>query len=337
MRSSHTGHLVLTIVAIGCAFLLLQAMEGAEALPNDPLRSVEIVFDEEVGALRPTNNEPGVCDIGGKVTVEKPSGADRVLVNLTVWASNNWTVSISPTSLTFEEAGTKTFIASVFVPAKTNASLPEDRDQLSVLAMAYSPLWHGDDTAFADLVVDQYFSIAVSSSKQTMRGRPGHEIRGNIGIKNEGNGHDTLLVEIVEGGEYIYDEDFQSTVGMREFYGTGLEYSFIVDDDIDPSLYGKTVTIKFRIRSLKAMDAGLVVQDTYTVSVYIMSEAEQASYITWEYVAQAALLTGCVIAPIALFLVVRRRRAFARRVAEIREAAGLDQDAGPANGSMENG
>jgi hypothetical protein len=305
---------------------MLLSMDGAHALPNDPLRSVEISFDEEVGHLRPSNNQPGTCDVTGTVTIEKPSGADRVLVNLTAWAPHNWSVSVNPTSLSFEEAGTKVFTASVHVPAQTNATLPEDKDQLSVLAMAYSPLWHGDATVFADLVIEQYFSIAVTSVEQTHRGRPGHEITGDIGIFNQGNGHDTLLIEIVEGGEYIYDEDFESTVGMREFHSTGLQYSFVINDDLDTSLYGKTITITFRVRSLKALDHGQVVEDTYTVSVYVLSEAEQASLIPWQFLLQVTLITAAVAAPIFWFLVARRRRAFARRVAEIKESTKLEND-----------
>ncbi|MCK5252610.1 MAG: hypothetical protein KAQ96_06660, partial [Thermoplasmata archaeon] len=201
---------VLCIVLLTVSVALLFTIADVEALPNDPLRSLEITLDEEVGHLKPTNVEHGVCSMTGKVTIEKPSSADRVTVNLTGWASNNWTVTVTPPILSFDERGTKTFTTTVVVPPKWNATRPEDKDHLSVLAMANSPLWYDDESAYADLIIDQYFSIAVTSYDPTLKGEPDREIRGSIGVINEGNGHDTVLIDIIEGREYIHREDFES-------------------------------------------------------------------------------------------------------------------------------
>lgn len=320
MRNIHGavfGPSVLCIALLTVSVALLFTMADVEALPNDPLRSLEITLEKEVGHLKPTNVEHGVCSMTGTVTIEKPSSADRVTVNLTGWASNNWTVTVTPSILSFDERGTKTFTTTVVVPPKWNASRPEDKDHLSVLAMANSPLWHDDESAYADLIIDQYFSIAVTSYNPTLRAEPDREVSGSIEVRNEGNGHDTVLIDIIEGGEYIHREDFESVIGMREFQSAGIIFAFTMREDIDPDLYGKTVTITFRVRSQTATDQGLVVEDHYTMSIYVLSEREQTSRIPWHFWLPIALISMCIIVPAAFLYRRHRHREFARRIAEI--------------------
>ena len=281
---------------------------NVQAEPSDNFHSIKVTLDPAKGYVRPDNVKSGTFTFHGNVTVEKPRSGERVMVTMKSWVPLNWSMAVTPNTMYFEEAGTQGFRAEAFVPPATPMTLPEDNHVVPVSAYGSSPLWTGEASAMADLIVQQHFHVEAYGFMPPRLAKPGDDLTWDLSLWNHGNGPDTFLIEMIEGGEIFRREAFSDTISVDAFSNTDLSYSFTVREDIPPSQFGAFATATFRVRSLTAEAQGIHCEDTYTLSVRIDTLKEQVETVPPPIIALwAGLVTALTVVLIVIVRTMRRR------------------------------
>ncbi len=196
---------------------------SAEGLPDaGPVPSVSVSLEPGQAVAEVTQTEGDEVTLNGTVEIDQPLVLTSELTLETV-ANTGWPTEVKPNSTTVTGPATVQFNVVVEVPADTSSLLTGNVFvTISLKAPALAPI---EVRASAVVTVDQFFKILLTSPEPLAHVKRGTTDRIELSIYNNGNGMDTLSLELIGAPDGIRMTlaTNQVTVFNGEYATVGIE------------------------------------------------------------------------------------------------------------------
>jgi uncharacterized membrane protein len=260
-----------------------------------------------------TKTDGDALHFEGTVGIQKlQSSAQQVTVDLRVTLNANWNMTITPSSMGFSMNGYQTFNLMVFAPPGAKAGTKT----LTVTAVARGLVQSDQDSAIADINVNQYYGLTLAVlSGESFNATPGEAVEGRLQVTNTGNGADTFAIEWLDPMELLNSCALQETLNVPPGTNSTVRFGMRIKEDVTFE-EGKTYQISFKVTSKGAEEAGEVCVDQATVDLKLYPEEAEpeeegsttSSVDTEIDLTYIIVLVGVFIVMVAAVALVRRVR-----------------------------
>ncbi len=304
----------LGLMSFQLLFILILAPTPAASIspaptPDPNLPQVEIYLLEANQTAHVGPGEDGIVEFNGIVSVTCDSNPlTHVEVTLTVvdtWGSSK----VVPSKTTFFQSSEESFIVQVAVPVGESC---DERGIIKVYGkwIVYPSGASGsaepEEGLIGQIDIAQFFRFTLSVPQKYCETRPGFDVDFKLGIRNDGNGNDSFIIEILNQ-DTLSEKDFsvllsQSKVVLSE---NAPEALILISIDIpsSTSVIGQNI-IKINVYSENGLLEGL----PPSVVRFVIDISRDYIYETNEFTISVLLLIFIVIICIILVWQWRKKR-----------------------------
>ena len=294
--------LVLAVQALPMADV---GSQGANTPPTIQL-SVNVDLSPETLPAVVSSSQVGMAEFSGNVSVGKlPITVQHVTVTLEAIPISGWSLILSPSVMVFTSEAPQEFFFTVQVLPKTQVT----SKVVTVTATASDGVQRVSASTTVTVTVPQFFKLSIHSDEQSVDDvRAGDTVPFEFTIHNEGNGKDTVSIDILDESHALDGYDLTRTVDIPPYQNVSITVSLDTRKGFEP-LNGLSPLITKKVSSVTARNQGTEYSQMYSFALnfytFRMDLAEHwPIYVGWG----VGLAVSCVILAMVVRRIRRRRR-----------------------------